>query len=348
MRVLIAPESITRSAPQAAKALAEGWTSVRPGDTVDRLPLSTGGRGFLATVGALDGDMRIVDLTVPGSGGSSVTAYYLSDGTTAYLEAAHTCSADADPATASSTGLGHLMGHAVESGHTRLVIGLGGTLTQDLGMGMLGALGWSLRDADGRVLHPSPQYFTQAASLSYPSREKTVGLTAPDGRPVAVTAVTDTSRPLSELRGDPRLEAPQVYVASLVQALLGQHNLQGRSGTASGGGLGFALAALGADLVPAVAYIGESFGLDQHVREADLVVTGTDAQSDSLASHLLDLADKFDKEALVMAPQTGAERLAESTAVYRLPQGSLDLRALASRAAREWESSRAGVTARRE
>jgi glycerate kinase len=152
VRVLIAPDSFsgTLTATEAAETIAAGWRDHAPHDELTVLPLSDGGPGFLEVVhGALGGDLVSVSVSDP-LGRTVPGAFLLRDEggrRTAYVEAAQACGlhlleeGEQDPAVTSTYGVGELLAAAVEAGAIRIVVGLGGSGTNDGGAGALAALG---------------------------------------------------------------------------------------------------------------------------------------------------------------------------------------------------------------
>ena len=156
MRVLVAPDCFTGTltAAQAAAAVAAGWRRVAANDELVEVPLSDGGPGFLAALGASLGsapDARWLPVRVPGPVGSPVDAEILlvtaQDGVpTGYLESAGACGSHLvppparDPGATSSRGVGVLLAAARRAGARRIVVGLGGSGTNDAGAGLLAAL----------------------------------------------------------------------------------------------------------------------------------------------------------------------------------------------------------------
>ncbi|TGY77321.1 glycerate kinase, partial [Cellulomonas shaoxiangyii] len=158
MRVLLAPDSFGTSltAAQAADALADGWRRGAPHDDVTACPLADGGPGFVATLreslgGALDA------VTVTGPLGVPAPAALLRVGSTAYVESAHALgldlvpSAHRDPTRTTSAGAGELVAAALAAGARRVVVGLGGSATNDAGAGLLLALADVLLGPDAAV-----------------------------------------------------------------------------------------------------------------------------------------------------------------------------------------------------
>lgn len=262
MRVLLAPDSFagTLTARQAAAALAAGWRSERPGDDLLLQPLSDGGPGFLEPLPG----QRVTALVQDPLGRPTLATFVL-DGTTAYVEAALAAGLalldpqDRDPGVATTYGVGQLVQAAAEAGASRVVVGLGGTATNDGGAGLLAALG---------LLTPA----------GWSGR----------GVSVELVAATDVDSPLLGEHGATRVFAPQKGAtaqqveeleaamarwADGIEAHLGVR-VRDLPGAGAAGGLGFALLALGATRLPGLDVVAEAVGLDGLIASADLVVTG--------------------------------------------------------------------------
>jgi len=152
MRVLVAPDCFTGTltAPQAAAAIARGWAAAAPHDSVEQCPLADGGPGFVQVLHqALGGELGPV--TVTGPLGEQVPATILlvpgEGGATAYVESAEAAGLELvptdrrDPTRTTSLGVGQLVRAALEAGAKRVVVGVGGTATNDGGAGLLAGLG---------------------------------------------------------------------------------------------------------------------------------------------------------------------------------------------------------------
>ena len=165
VRVLIAPEGYAGllAPAEAAAAIARGWSLGAPHDSIEVLPVSDGGPGFIDTVArALGGEVQVVMVDDPWGRPTPATMLVSTDGATVYLEAAQagggqvqqpgfgaqatqaTHSPDGtagdDPAAASSGGVGDLLEAALRLRPRRIVLGLSGSLVLDAGLGMLGRL----------------------------------------------------------------------------------------------------------------------------------------------------------------------------------------------------------------
>src|SRR5689334_17144397 len=136
MRILVAPDKFagTLSAVEAARAVAEGWRRHAPGDEVDLAPMSDGGPCFVDVLHeALGGELLAV--TVRGPAGHDVPATLVRHGETAYVESAQACglhlTGGEGAEQATTYGVGQLVLEAVAAGATRVVVGLGGSGTND-------------------------------------------------------------------------------------------------------------------------------------------------------------------------------------------------------------------------
>jgi glycerate 2-kinase len=283
VRVLICPDKFagTLSAPAVADAVAEGWG----GDTtLVRRPLSDGGPGFVEVLaGAVDG--RLVPVPTVDPLGRPTGGEILLAGTVAYVESAQACGLhlltkeERDPNTTSSYGLGLLITAAVEAGATEVVIGLGGSATNDGGAGMLAALGAPPVVAAGYALPYGGAYLNAAAALSG----------EPLLRQVSLVAATDVDSPMTGLHGASNVFGPQkgasredVYrldaalevFAGVLERAFGVTDLQSRPGGGAAGGIGAALIALGGRVTSGIGLVTASIGLERELDRADLVITG--------------------------------------------------------------------------
>ena len=283
MRVLIAPDSFkgSLSATAAAAALAAGWLAVRPGDQVTRLPLADGGEGTLDVLAATVPGARWHRARVTGPGGAPVTARWLElPAGIAVTELAAASGlpllARPDPMGAQTTGLGEVLGRALDAGADRILVGLGGSAATDGGTGALAALGATFLDAAGRPLPPG------GGALATLARADLSRLRPPPAG--GMTCLTDVTAPLLGPRGAAAVFGPQkgadgTQIARLETGLARLAGLLGGDPAAPGagaaGGTGYGLAAAwGAVLAPGAAELSRLAGLDRALAEADLVITG--------------------------------------------------------------------------
>ena len=203
MRVLIAPDKFagTLSAVQAAQSIATGWARRSPDDVLDLAPMADGGPGFVDVLTAsLGGELLAV--TVRGPHGTPAPATVLLREGTAYVESAQACgrhlAGGENAELATSYGVGELLVAALEAGAETVVVGLGGSGTNDGGAGLLAALG-ATADA------PLDRGVAGLSGVS------TVDLTAARARleGIALVAATDVDNPLTGLFGATKTYGPQ-------------------------------------------------------------------------------------------------------------------------------------------
>jgi glycerate kinase len=370
VRILVAPDGFggTLSPTQAAEAIAAGWRAAAPRDGLDLAPMSDGGPGFVEVLAAALPGATPVPVTVADPLRRPVRARFLLDGTTAYVESAQACglhlltAPERDPLITSSYGVGELLQAAVDAGATRIVVGLGGSATNDGGAGMLWALGARGYDDAGSLLAPS------AGELRCLRRLEDL----PQLAGVELVAATDVEAPLLGLRGASAVFGPQkgasreaVQVldaalttwAELLEAAA-DHAVRDLPGAGAAGGLGAALFALGAVREPGVALVQRLARLSRRAASADLVVTGEGTLDFSslqgkVVSGVAAVAADAGLPCLVLAGQVAVGRretaAAGVDAAYAvadavgldaaLAQPAVELANLAQRVAREWSRS---------
>ncbi|SHK29708.1 glycerate kinase [Nocardiopsis flavescens] len=282
VHIVIAPDKFagTLSALEAARAVADGWRSVAPSARLDLLPLSDGGPGFVEVLHtALGGTLR--EAAVTGPLGGPVTARYLLAGRTAYVESAQACGlhlvpADRrDPARTTSSGVGELIARAAADGARTVVVGLGGSSTNDAGAGLLAALGAT--PADGLSRGGGALAGTGAVDLA-PAREAVAG--------VRLVAATDVDNPLLGLHGASAVFGPQkgadaagvqrldLALTAFADRVDPGARVRTAPGSGAAGGLGFALLLLGGAVESGVGLVLDAVGLAGRLAGADLVITG--------------------------------------------------------------------------
>lgn len=325
MRIVCAPDSFKESmtATEAAHAMERGILSVLPDAEVACVPMADGGEGTCATLAeAMEGQLVEVDTTdalgrparahlavVHGERDADATGADPAPDATgadpdmtgtdpdmAVIEVAAACGLELvephlrDVAGASSAGVADLVRAALDRGVRTLVIGLGGSATNDAGAGMMTGLGARFLDGAGRELPPG------GAALADLARVDLSGLD-PRIAGLSVRLASDVDNPLLGERGASATFGPQKGagpedVARLDRAL-GQwadvvegatrRDVRAIPGAGAAGGLGAAfLAFFDARLEPGADLVMDAVGLDRHLAEADYVFTGEgslDAQS---------------------------------------------------------------------
>lgn len=287
MRVLICPDKFagTLPAPDVAAAVAEGWRERRPADELVQRPLADGGPGFVDVLHAALGGTKVAVATVDPLG-RSARGEVLLTGDACYVESAQACGlhllapGERDPKATTSYGLGLLISAAMETGAPRVIIGLGGSATNDGGAGMLAALGAAPVDVAGYALPYGGAALSAAVGLTGP----------PQVRPVELIAATDVDNPLTGLHGASSVYGPQKgadradvlllddalthFAGVLVKELAAPAGLAQLPGGGAAGGIGAALLALGGRCESGIGLVSRAVGLDAELDAADLVITG--------------------------------------------------------------------------
>lgn len=291
MKIVIAPDSFKESlsALDAAKAIEEGLKEVLPLAEYIKVPMADGGEGTVQSlVDATGGTIEYVEVTGPL--GEKVKAFYglLGDGKTAAIEMAAASGlelvpmAKRNPMTATTYGTGELISLALDKGVERIIIGIGGSATNDGGAGMVQALGGRLLDEEGNEIPFGGAGLKQLARID---------LTGLDQRlnEVTVDVACDVDNPLTGPKGASSIYGPQkgatpeqvqlldrylTHYAEVIKRDVGKE-INDVPGAGAAGGLGAGLLAfLPAQLKRGGDLVMEAVGLEQTVKGADLVITG--------------------------------------------------------------------------
>jgi glycerate 2-kinase len=288
VRVLVCPDKFagSLSADAAAAAIAAGWSEAYPSDQVVVRPLADGGPGLLDVVArAVDGRRLAVSTVDPLL--RPVPGWLLIHDRTAYVESAQACGLhllsrdEYDPLAASSYGLGVLVRSAAGEGVETIVVGLGGSATNDGGAGMLAALGAVPVDGSGHPLPPGGLALADCVELHG----------HPDLGGARLVAATDVDNPLVGPYGASVVFGPQkgarerdvdrldaalvVFAAVLSRSLAGcPPELDRLPGGGAAGGLGAAILALGGRRESGFELVRRLSRLDDELDACDLVITG--------------------------------------------------------------------------
>jgi glycerate 2-kinase len=290
VRVVIAPDSFKGSigAAAAAGALAGGWRSVRSRDELVCVPLADGGEGTLDVLAAAVSGARWHQERVTGPAGQPVDSAWLElPGGIAAVELARASGlpllARPDPLGAQTTGLGEVIGRALDLGAREVLIALGGSASTDGGTGALAALGARFLDAAGVPLPPGGGALRDLAAVDLARLRP-----PPDG---GVSCLSDVRAPLLGPAGAAAVFGPQKGAGPAQVSLLedGLARLAGwlggdpgAPGAGAAGGTGYGLAAAwGAQIGPGAAQLSRLAGLDQALAGAALVITGEGRYDDT-------------------------------------------------------------------
>ena len=291
MKVLIAPQGFKGgvSALVAARAIERGVRAAAPEAETVLVPVADGGDGTLNAL--VDGSGgQLFRSTVAGPLGRPLQAAWgvMGDGQTAVVEMALASGLALlppplrNPRTTTTLGTGEIMREALDRGFTRIIVGLGGSATNDGGAGMASALGTRFLDAGGIPLPAG------GAALARLARIDVSGL-HPKLTEATVIGATDVTNPLcgpagaSAIYGPQKGASPEVVeeldsalenFARIVHRDLGQ-DVAERPGAGAAGGLGAGLMVFsGAELRPGIDMVCEVLGFDAQLEGADLVITG--------------------------------------------------------------------------
>ena len=322
MRVVIAPDSFKESmtAKRAAEAMRDGVLQVAPTADCVLVPMADGGEGFAATIAAVLGESA-VERSVPVTGPlrDEVKALLVIDTDTdrAIFDVASAIglqlvpSDERDVMRADTAGVGELVTAALDADVDEIVIGLGGSATNDGGSGMLRALGARFLDASGRELLPGPQHLAELHTADLTHLDERL-------RTVRIRLASDVDNPLRGREGASATFGPQKGASSEQVAWLDEQlahyvevldladgleqgtasQVAEQAGAGAAGGLGFALALLGAQFERGVDVVAQLVGLPAALESADLVLVGEGS---------LDASTLNGKTALGVAELAGAQ-----------------------------------------
>jgi glycerate kinase len=299
MKIVLAPDSFKESmtASQAVAAMRAGVESVLPDTEIVGVPMADGGEGTVdAVVDALHGER--VEVEVAGPLGGPVTAHYgyVPLRQLAVIETATAAGLELIPRDqrnvlrSSTFGVGQLIRDALDRGAEELLVGLGGSATNDGGTGMLCALGAVFSDGEGHPLPPGGAALERLAHIDVSGMDPRLAdvririasdVTAPLLGPTGASAVFGPQKGATPADVT-RLEAALARLVAVTRSALGSAHPD-RPGAGAAGGLGFALMDfLGAQARPGVEEIADTVGLARAVQGADWVFTGegsVDAQT---------------------------------------------------------------------
>ncbi|MDD3212230.1 MAG: glycerate kinase [Eubacteriales bacterium] len=289
MRIILAPDSYkgSLSATEIVQIMRDEVADRFPGCETRGIPVADGGEGTVdAMLLACGGHRETVEVTGPMGDRVSADIGWLPDGRTAVLEMAQASGLPLmrgcpDPMRATSYGSGELLLHAVRKGACRILMGLGGSATNDGGMGLLSALGARFFASDGRPLSGCGADLCAVEKID-------LSKLLPDRNSLEIVAVCDVTNPL--LGGDgatavygpqkgvtpetaPLLEAGMTRYADLLENATGLR-IRSQQGAGAAGGVGAALCLLGAKMQSGIDTVIEASGMEALLPETDLVLTG--------------------------------------------------------------------------
>ena len=291
MKITIAIDSFKGSLTslEAGKAVQEAIAKINKSIEVAVRPLADGGEGTVAALSTLP-EAEIVEISVCGPLETPVKATYciLRDTNTAVIEMAEAAGINLipreqlNPMKTTTYGVGQMISDAMDRGCRSFLIGIGGSATNDGGVGMLQALGFRFLDEQGRQIARGAQGLEQLRFISAQNIH-------PQLRKCKFRIACDVNNPLCGERGCSRVYGPQKgatnEMISQMNASLERYAELAKTynpradanmkGAGAAGGLGFAFATFtGGVLEPGVQIVLEETNLEEHIKDADLVVTG--------------------------------------------------------------------------
>lgn len=284
--VLIAPDSFkgTLTAREVCDIIEKAFSEKIKDAKINKLPAADGGEGLCACFSEI-ADGKFISCAVSGVFGEKMNAdYYMLSDDTAVIEMA-SCAGlplagdNKDPEKASTFGVGELISDAVSKGAKQILLGLGGSATNDCGIGAAAALGWKFLDESGNEPEPVGANLGKIRRIIKP--EKTI--------PIPVICACDVDNPLFGKTGAAYVFAPQKgadekaverldeglrNMAKVIKSDLGV-DVSAIAGGGAAGGMGAgAVAFLGAELKRGIDIILDKSGFNEKAAAADLVITG--------------------------------------------------------------------------
>ena len=316
MKILLAPDKFkeTFSAEEVCKLITQGLREVLAQADIVSCPIADGGDGFVdVLVKQLDG--RWVKCEVHDAMARPLCARYALCGDTAVMEMSEASGIRHIPMEmrniweANTLGTGEMMRHAIENyGVKRIIMGIGGSVSNDGGVGMASALGARFLDGEGGLLNPIPRDLVSCMQVDLSDQ-----IALPE-----ILVACDVDNPLLGEQGAVRVYAPQKgavaadldkleQMLSHLVAITGGEEASRVAGAGAAGGLGFGLVEFcNARLLPGFDLVAHETGLMGEIESSDLVITG-EGKLDSQTLHgkgpagVARLAKKAGKQVAVLA-----------------------------------------------
>ncbi|WGV98368.1 glycerate kinase [Vibrio sp. YMD68] len=329
MKVVIAPDSYKESltAMEVACAIERGFKQVMPNAEYVKLPMADGGEGTVQSLVDATGGI-IVEQQVTGPMGDRVEGFFglVGDGSTAVIEMAAASGLDLvernkrNPLLTTSYGTGELIKGALDKGVKHIIIGLGGSATNDGGTGMAQALGAKLIDKHGNDLAYGGGALKNLVSIDLTELD-------PRLQSVSLEVACDVDNPLCGIKGASHVFGPQkgatsemidtldanlAHYAKVIAETTGK-DIKDVAGAGAAGGLGAALIGMfNATLRPGISIVMDAVNLEKVVKSANLVITG-EGRIDSQTIHgktpigVARVAKQFKLPVIAIAGSTAAD-----------------------------------------
>jgi glycerate kinase len=301
MKIIIAPDSYKESltAMEVADAIEAGFKKIFTDAEYIKLPMADGGEGTVQSLVDATGG-SIVSCDVTGPLGQTVEGFFglMGDGSAAIIEMAaasglHLVEPEKrNPLVTTTFGTGELVKAALDRGVKHIIVGIGGSATNDGGIGMAQALGAKLLDADGNALGFGGGELSKLASIDLAELD-------PRLADIKLEVACDVDNPLCGPKGASHVFGPQkgatpemvetldsnlARYAEVIKSTNGR-DVVNTAGAGAAGGLGAALLGLfDAELRPGIQIVMDAVNLSEVVKDADLVITG-EGRIDSQTIH---------------------------------------------------------------
>ena len=322
-KVLIAIDSFkgSLSSSAAAAAIEKGLKKVSENVEVQKVPLADGGEGTVESiVEYAKGEYVTVTVNDPLMRNISAIYGLTDNGEKAIIEMAAASGIgllskeEYNPLVATTFGTGELIKDALNKGCREIILGIGGSITNDAGIGMASALGVKFLDCDGNEIGYAPKDFNKLHSIDFSTIDSRVFNTI-------ITVLCDVNNPLLGENGASHVYGPQKgatpemvklldrqlsHIADIAEEKL-TRDFRNIPGAGAAGGMGFGtMAFLQAKLVGGINFLCDFVGLEKKIADADLVITGegkVDFQTrfNKLPVGISDLARKHNKRTICFA-----------------------------------------------
>ncbi len=329
MNILVAPDSFKHalSAIRVAENLKKGLLEVSPKHSIDLMPLADGGEGTVESITyATGGDMVKVKVHDPLMRSIESTFGISGDGKSAIIEMAAASGIqlisqhERNPLKTTTYGTGELISAAMDKGCHDILVGIGGSATNDGGMGMAAALGVRFLDEQGRDLTPRGESLGLISQIILDGLDQRI-------KDTRIEIACDVTNPFtgpegaSQVYGPQKGADPEMVTAldksmSHFAAMIRKHvgiDLETIPGAGAAGGLGGGLVAfLDAKLVEGFPAIALRVGLETAIQKTDLIITGEgkidqQTQFGKTPAGVANLAKKYDKPVIAVAGTVGED-----------------------------------------
>lgn len=291
MNLLIAPDAFKDclSARQVATSLSLGIEKIMPETQIQIIPMADGGEGTVESVIDATGGEHI-KCVVKDPLMREIPSFYgiTGDGSTAVIEMAAASGIELlkkeerNPWMTSTFGTGQLIRDALEKGCNKILLGIGGSATNDAGAGMAEALGVKFSSASGNPVGPGGGALSEVEMIHMEGLDPRIASTK-------IMVACDVSNPLTGPKGASAIYGPQkgadgdmvrkldsnlVHFSAVIREQLGKE-VDEVPGAGAAGGLGAGLMAfLSGRLMPGFDMIADAVNLEEKIKQADLVITG--------------------------------------------------------------------------